>query len=242
MSVVLWLVAHRPPHTASYVYTLSSWIQHCILSVILFSQIWELQNSIFLGSSSWQKCTCTVWCNVPDGETLHADSMYPWGSFPLSSVPQRQLSASARHSGTQSWRHGSGCGIQGDPHHRAPKRWRACVQEHSTLPRRLSLPGLIVMTFQRLSSRRRLQSLRPSETFQRLVRHEVSTCRVLQIPSRPRCHGVTLVRKLRFTALYWPSNGVHRWVFKNEGLKLPQTTTQALKNCSIFKILFFSGL
>ena len=82
------------------------------------------------------------------------------------------------------------------------------MQEHSTLPRRLSLPGLIVITFHRLSSRRRLQSLRPSETFQRLVRHETSICRVLQIPSRPRCHGVTLVRKLRFTALYWPSNGV----------------------------------
>ena len=44
--------------------------------------------------------------------------------------------------------------------------------------------------------------------FERLVRHETSICRVLQIPSRPRCHGVTLVRKLRFTALYWPSNGV----------------------------------
>ena len=28
-------------------------------------------------------------------------------------------------------------------------------------------------------------------------------------------------------------------VFKNEALKLLQTTTQALKNCSIFKILFF---
>ena len=59
-----------------------------------------------------------------------------------------------------------------------------------------------------VGSRRRLQSLRPSETIQRLVRHETSICRVLQIPSRPRCHGVTLVRKPRFTALYWPSNGV----------------------------------
>ena len=131
-------------------------------------------------------------------------------------------------------------GTQADPQHRAPTRRRGCVQEHSTLPRRLSLPGLIVMTFQRLSSRRRLQSLRPLETFQRRVRHEMSICRVLQIPSRPPCHGVTLVRKLRFTALYWPSNGVHRCVFKNEGLKLLQTTTQASKNCSIFKILFFS--
>ena len=151
------------------------------------------------------------------------------------------LSASTRHSGTQSWRHGSGYGIQADPQHRAPTRRRACVQEHSMLPRRLSLPGLIVMTltFQRLSSRRRLQSLRPSETFQRLVRHETSICRVLQIPSRPRCHGVTLVGKLRFTALYWLSNGVslQNW---DEGLNLLQTTTQALKNCSFFIILFFS--
>ena len=100
-----------------------------------------------------------------------------------------------------------------------------CVQENSTLPRRLSLPGLIVMTFQRLSSRRRLQSLRPSETFQRLVWHETSICRVLQIPSRPRCHGVTLVRKLRFTALYWPSNGVS---LQKRRPQLLQTTTQAL--------------
>ena len=234
---MLWLVAHRLPHTASYVCTLSSWIQHCILSVILFSQIWELQNSIFLGSMSWQKCTC----NIPDGENsgLHADSMYPWGFFQLSSVPQQQLSVSARHSGTQSWRHGSGYGIQANAQHRAPTRRRACVQEHSTLPRRLSLPGLIVMTFQRLSSRRRLQSLRPSETFQRLVRHETSICRVLQFqvvldatvsPSR-------LVRKLRFTALYWPSNGVS---LQKRRPKLLQTTTPALKNCSILKILFFS--
>ena len=41
----------------------------------------------------------------------------------------------------------------------------ACVREHSTLPRRMCLPGLIVATFRRLSSRRRLQSSRPSETF-----------------------------------------------------------------------------
>ena len=57
--------------------TLSSWIQH--MYSILFSQIWELQNSIFLGSRSWQKCKCTG--NIPDRENLHADSRYPWGSF-----------------------------------------------------------------------------------------------------------------------------------------------------------------
>ena len=168
--------------------------------------------------------------------------MYPWGSFQLSSVPQ--LAALAVCLGKTFWdskltawirlRHTA---VQADPQHRAPTRRCACVQEHSTLPRRLSLPGLIITTFQRLSSRRGLQSLRPSETFQRLVRHETSICRVLQIPSRPRCYSVTLVRKLRFTAFYWPSNGVS---LQNARLKLLQTTTQALKNCSIFKILFIS--
>ena len=46
-----------------------------------------------------------------------------------------------------------------------------------------------------------------------------------------------LVRKLRFTALYWPSNGVS---LQKRRPKLLQATTQALKNCSILKILFFS--
>ena len=216
MSLVLWLVAHRLPHTASYVCTLSSWIQHCILSVILFSQIWERQNSIFLGSRSWQKCTC----NIPDGENLHADSMYPWGSFQLSSVPQRQLSASARHSGTQSWRHGSGYSIQADPQHRAPMRRCACVQEHSMLPTRLSLPGLIVMTFrdpQRLF--KGLSGMR--QVFAGFCKFQV----VLDAPVSPSW----LVRKLRFTALYWPSNSVS---LQKRRPKLLQTTTQALKNCS----------
>ena len=44
-----------------------------------------------------------------------------------------------------------------------------------------------------------------------------------------------LVRKL--TALYWLSNGVS---LQKRRPKLLQTTTQALKNCSILKILFFS--
>ena len=96
------------------------------------------------------------------------------------------------------------------------------------------------MTVQRLSSRRRLQSLRPSETFQRLVRHETSICRVLQIPSRPRCHGVTLVRKLRFTALYWPSNGGSLQKGRPKASADDHPSTQKVKNCSIFKIIFFS--
>ena len=177
-----------------------------LTSVILFSQIWDLQNSIlFSWAAGLGKNVHVIFQTVRTCMQIPCTHEAP---FQLSSVPQRQLSASARHSGTQSWRHGSGYGIQADPQHRAPTRRRACMQEHRTLPRLLSLPGLIVMTFQRLSSRRRLQSLRPSETFQRLVRHETSICRVLQIPSRPRCHGVTLVRKLRFTALYWSWNGV----------------------------------
>ena len=46
---------------------------------------------------SWQECTH----DIPDGENLHVDSMYSGGSFQLSSVPQRQLSASAKHSVTR---------------------------------------------------------------------------------------------------------------------------------------------
>ena len=71
--------------------------------------------------------------------------------------------------------------------------------------------------------------------FERLVRHETSICRVLQFPSRPRCHGVTLVRKLRFTALYWPSNGV------SLQKRRPKLEASADDHPStIFKILFFS--
>ena len=47
-------------------------------------------------------------------------------------------------------------------------------------------------------------------------------------------HGVTLLHKPRFTALYWPSTVK---LFKNEGQKLLQTTAQELENCSF---LFFS--
>ena len=135
MSLALRLVAHRLPHTASCVCvcTLSSWIQHSIL----FSQIWELQNFIFLGSRSWQKCKC----NIPDGE--NRCMQIPWTheapfTARLSSVPQPQQSALTRHSGTRSWRHGSGCGILADLHHvyRAPTRQRACVREHSDVEHR----------------------------------------------------------------------------------------------------------
>ena len=140
MSLMLWLVAHRLPHPDC---TLSSWIQHSIPSIILFSKIRELQNSIFVFSRSWQNCTC----NIQDGETLHAD------------VPMRILSALfcpaiaavclGKAFFDSMMTHGSGCGILADLHHRAPMRWHACVR--STLPRLLSLPGL-TMTFQWLSS------------------------------------------------------------------------------------------
>ena len=41
MSLALQLVAHRLPHTVSCVCTLSSSIQHSILGIILFSQIFK---------------------------------------------------------------------------------------------------------------------------------------------------------------------------------------------------------
>ena len=51
----------------------------------------------FLGSLG-KKCACAI----PDDENMHEDSMYSWSSFQLSSVPQWQLSAPAKHSGTRS--------------------------------------------------------------------------------------------------------------------------------------------
>ena len=106
--------------------TLSSWIQHSIL----FPRFWELQSSIFLGSRSWQKCKC----NIPDGENLHADSMYPWLRLLCTvrgnvfCLVTAAVSALTRHSGTRSWRHGLGCGILADLHYRAPTRRRVCVR------------------------------------------------------------------------------------------------------------------
>ena len=127
------------------------------------------------------------------------------GSFQLSSVPQRQLSASARHSavsGTQSWRHGSGCSIlHWQIYTIVRPRDGKCVRarEHSTFPRRLSLPGLTVMTFQRLSSRR-IQSSQPSQTFACPAwdgRVFAGFCK----SSSTLAHGVTQLHKPRFTAV-----------------------------------------
>ena len=166
--------------------TLSSWIQHSIL----FSQIWELQNFIFLGSRSWQKCTC----DIPDGENVHADSMYPWGSFHCAALfcPATAVVCLDK---TRSWRHGSGCGILADLHYRAPTRQCACVREHSDVAQ--SLPSLIVMTFRRLSSRRWLQS---SETFACPAWNEYLSCSANSKSSSTLAQGVTLVRKPRSTA------------------------------------------
>ena len=130
----------------------------------------------------------------------------------LSSVPQPQLSASTRHSGTRSWRHGSGCGILADLHYRAPTRQRACVRARTqwrwtqntvTLPS--PDPSLIVMTFRRLSSRRWLHSW---ETFACLKRAFVVLCK-LQVVLHACPRQVVLVRKPRLTASRcWTSNGV----------------------------------
>ena len=128
----------------------------------------SIRSGNFKSPFSWaglgKKCACTI----PDGENMHEDSMYSWSSFQLSSAPQWQLSASAKHSGTRSWRHGSGCGIlhwQIYTIVRPPDGKCKCVRARTQyVARRLSLPGLIVMTFQRLSSRR-IQSSRSSETF-----------------------------------------------------------------------------
>ena len=118
----------------------------------------------FPGQVLAKKCACTI----PDGENVHEDSMYSCGSFQLSSVPQRQLSASADILGLEvdgMDQAAAYCSCTGrSTPSCANETANACVREHSTLPRRVSLSGLIVMAFQRLSSRR-IQSSRPSETF-----------------------------------------------------------------------------
>ena len=105
-----------------------------------------------------------------------------------------------------------------DLHRRAPTRRRACVQEHSAFPRRLSLPGFIVMTFQMLSSRR-FQSSRPSQTFACPAWDErvfAGFCKFQVVLDASLAHGVILLSKPRFTALYWPSTVK---LFKYKGQK-----------------------
>ena len=115
----------------------------------------------------------------------------------------------------------------------------ACVRATTQYVDQTIVPSrLIVMTFQRLSSRRRLQSLRPSVLFKGVSgmrRVFAGFCKfpvVLDATVSPS----RLVRKLRYAVLCWPSNGVS---LQKRRPKLLQTTTQALKNCSILKILFF---
>ena len=204
MSIALRLVAHRLPHTAWCVCAHSApESQH---SGILFSQIRELQNPIFLGSRSWQKCKC----NIPDGENLHADSMYAWGSFHCAALfcPATAavcldktfwystLTAWVRlwHTGrsTLSCAHKTACV-------RARTQWRWTQNT-------VTLPSLIVMTFRRLSSRRWLQS---SETFACLAWNEYLSCSANSKSSSTLAQGVTLVRKPRLTASRCStSNGV----------------------------------
>ena len=62
--------------------------------------------------------------------------------------------------------------------------------------------------FQRLSSRKRLQSSRPSETSACPAWDEYLPGSANSKSSSTLALGVTLVRKPRFTALHWPSNGV----------------------------------
>ena len=104
--------------------------------------------------SSWQKSKC----NVTDDEYLHAGSM----DSKLTTWMKPRLASRS----TPSCAHVTA----------------ACVREHSTLPRQLSLTNVIVITFRRLSSRKRLQSSRPAETF--AFPSEKSVCQALQILSR----------------------------------------------------------
>ena len=110
-----------------------------------------------------KKCACTI----PDSENMQIPSTHgaPFSSLlsrngsclPLQNILGLEVDGMDQAAAYRTGRSTPSC---------AHETANACVREHSrsTLPRRLSLPGLIVMTFQRLSSRR-IQSSRPSETF-----------------------------------------------------------------------------
>ena len=202
MSLALRLVAHRLPHTASCVCAHSAPESNTASS--------SLRSGNFKTQFSWAvglgKNVNVISQTVRTCMQIPCPHEAPFTAR-LLSRNRSCLHALTRHSGTRSWRHGSGCGILADLRYRAPTRQRACVREHSDVAQ--SLPSLIVMhvTFRRLSSRRWLQS---SETFACPAWNE---CRALQIPSRPRrlppVEGVALVRKPRLTASRcWTSNGV----------------------------------
>ena len=76
MSLALRLVAHRLPHTASCVCVCA----HSAPESNTASS--SLRSGNFKTPFSWAVgLGKNVKCNIPDSENLHADSMYPWGSF-----------------------------------------------------------------------------------------------------------------------------------------------------------------
>ena len=166
------------------------------------------------------------------------------GSFQLSSVPQRQPSASARQlqsavSGTRSWRNGSGCSIL---------HWQiytivrprdgkcVCARTHvqyvpqTIVPSRSHRYDVPEVEFKKNSILATLADFCLSGLRRVFVGFANSKS------SSTPAHGATLLHKPRFTALYWPSTVK---LFKNEGQKLLQTTAQALENCT-FPFLFDS--
>ena len=201
MSLALRLVAHRLPHTASCVCAHSdgsSWIQHSIL----FSQIWELQNSIFLGSRSWQKCKC----NIPDIENLHADSMYPWGSYHCAALFCPATAAVCLDKTfCRSWWHGpctrlwhTGRSTLSCAHKtacvRARTQWRCPVPSKS---HRYDVPEV---EFKKMTPILRDFCLSGLKRV---------SCSANSKSSSTLAQGVALVRKPRLTALRcWTSNGV----------------------------------
>ena len=208
-------VAHRLPHTVSCVCAHSAPESN---TSILFSQIWELQNFIFLGSRSWQKCKC----NIPDGENVHADSMYPWGSFHwrgslLPATAAVCLDKIFWHSKLTAWIR---LGILADLHY--------------PLALAQSLPSLIVMTFREVEFKKMtpiLRELQSSETFAWPAWNESLSCSA--IPSRPRrlpkasLWSVNRDRQRRSRC--WTSNDVS---LQKRRPKASTDDRQAHENCS----------
>ena len=125
MSLALRLVAHILPHTASCVCANSAPESNTASS--------SLRSGNFKTPFSW---AVGLGKNVNViSQTVRTCMQIPC-THEAPSVPQPQVSALTRHSGTRSWRHGSGCGILADLHYHAPTRQRAWVREHSDIEHR----------------------------------------------------------------------------------------------------------
>ena len=185
MSLALWRVAHRLPHTASCVCvcvhsapesnTASSSLRSGNIKTS-FSWAVGLGKNVHVISQTVRTCM-QISCTHEAPFTAR-----------LSSVPQPQLSALTRHSGTLSWRHGSAGLLHTGRSTLSCVHKTACVRArtrwhwtHNTV----TFPSPFqVSSLWRSGGWVQEDDSNPQRLL--LVRPETSICHALQIPSRPR--------------------------------------------------------